>query len=67
MYLLNIQPDSVCNKVLKPKKQLFLSKICVSINFRLIGLIRKKTDTPPTGGGTVGMRGHKITCRLPQS
>ena len=35
-----------------------MSKICVSINFRLIRLI-KKTDTPPTRGGTAGMRGKE--------
>ena len=34
-----------------------MSKICVSINFRLIRLI-KKTDTPPTRG-TAGMRGKE--------
>ena len=35
--------------------------MCVSINFQLNGLIRKKTNTPPTRG-TTGIRGHKIAA-----
>ena len=31
----------------RKKKQLFLSKICISINFHLAGLLRKRTDTHP--------------------
>ena len=55
-----------CNAVDICTKYIMISTQCMYLSKRkLTGLLRKKTETPPTRGAA-GIRGRRITRRLPR-